>query len=144
MANEHQRDSVVGVRRNYNIPARLENGLDERFRRVAWDRIYFRDYRRNYCRGICGGFSDNFALDREVKNVRPAGQFERMAKNQNTERKRKEMKRFSIGDALAILSFWIGVGTVAYLDIGKAGSGALSLVVAIMACCLSWQIIKRR
>ncbi len=89
--NEHQRDSVVAVRRINRFPFNLENGLDECFRMAGGNRIYSRDYRR----GACLGLGDNFALDREVKNVRPAGFTEGVVKNQNTGR-RKKMKKVKI------------------------------------------------
>ena len=70
---------MVGMRRRHYFPIDMENGLDECFSMAGRYRIYSGDY----CRGACLGLGDNFAMDCEVKNVRPAGFTEGVAKNQS-------------------------------------------------------------
>jgi len=92
---------MVAVRRNYNIPARLENGLDEScgMANYDWDG---NGYCCRQCRyRLCRDFSDNFTLDREIKDVRPQSFFETMGKNQNRKERRKKMKK--VGKILLLI-----------------------------------------
>ncbi len=53
-----------------------------------------------------------------------------------------EMKNLSIGDGLGILGCWVSAGLITYSRTGL--ESLLPIISIIMACCLSYAIIRRR
>ncbi len=108
VSDEHQRDSMGSMCGADYFPANLENAFYESVTMADHDRAdSHRCYRRRHY-SLRSGFSNTFTMDYAIKNVRPQREFERMAKNQITERKRKKMKKLLI--VLLALTLYANIG----------------------------------